>query len=367
MSWFLSKALSMPQVSFPIVPEKKSSRIDWIDAAKGLSILLVVAYHANIIASSYEIKSQAYSLMSAVFQPVRMPLFFAISGFLASSIMHRAWSTVTRKKSLMYVYLFVLWSVIHLAFFKYVAPHPSADLSGGLIETVISGFFKPQTGIWFIWALSFYFLLARALVSMPAFAVLLTVATSVVAFSPMVEPLGLNFAQVNALKYVPFFVLPAIYGMPALKRLSQSIPIMGVLVLALLLMFLAFRELSASLFIAAGMSSVSLNICGMIGGIMAAIVISKTPVAQTLFGYLGRNTLAIYLIHLLVIALTLPVLERLNITSIHDNVAVPILVIVSTGVSIFTAWCLKQLGAYWLFALPTQLEVPSFAKSQHQV
>ncbi|MEQ5796392.1 acyltransferase family protein [Paracoccus sp. NFXS7] len=361
------ESFSMPQLSSPIAPEKKSNRIDWIDAAKGLSILLVVAYHANIIASSYEIQSQAYSLMSAVFQPVRMPLFFAISGFLASSIIHRSWRAVTRKKSLMYVYLFALWSIIHLAFFKYVAPHPSADLSDGLIETVISGFFKPQTGIWFIWALSFYFLLARALVSVPAFAVLLTVATSVVAFSPIVQPLGLNFAQVNALKYVPFFVLPAIYGMPALKRLSESIPVMGMLVVTLLAMFLAFRELSASLSIAAGMSAVLLNICGMIGGMMAAIVISQTPVAQTLFGYLGRNTLAIYLIHLLVIALTLPILERLSITSIHDNVAVPVLVIVSTGVSIFTAWCLKQLGAYWLFALPTRSADPSFARSQHQL
>ncbi|KJZ31615.1 hypothetical protein TW83_08155 [Paracoccus sp. S4493] len=356
----------MPQLSSSIAPEKKSNRIDWIDAAKGLSILLVVAYHANIIASSYEIQSQAYSFMSAVFQPVRMPLFFAISGFLASSIMHRSWSAVTRKKSLMYVYLFALWSIIHLAFFKYVAPHPSADLSGGLIQTVLSGFFRPQTGIWFIWALSLYFLLARALVSLPAFAVLLTVATSVVAFSPIVEPLGLNFAQINALKYVPFFVLPAIYGMPALKRLSQSIPVMGMLVVTLLAMSLAFRELSAILSIAVGMSAVSLNICGMIGGIMAAIVISKTPVAQTLFGYLGRNTLAIYLIHLLVIALTLPILERLNITSIHDNVAVPVLVIISTCVSIFTAWGLKKLGAYWLFALPTRSADPSFAKSQHQ-
>lgn len=354
----------MPQLSSSIAPEKKSNRIDWIDAAKGLSILLVVAYHANIIASSYEIKSQAYSFISAVFQPVRMPLFFAISGFLASSIMHRSWRTVTMKKSLMYVYLFALWSIIHLAFFKYVAPHPSADLSGGLIETVLSGFIKPQTGIWFIWALSLYFLLARALVSLPAFAVLLTVATSVVAFSPIVEPLGLNFAQINALKYVPFFVLPAIYGMPALKRLSQSIPVMGMLVVTLLAMSLGFRELSASLSIAAGMSAVALNICGMIGGIMAAIVISKTPVAQTLFGYLGRNTLAIYLIHLLVIALTLPILEWLNITSIHDNVAVPVLVVVSTGVSIFTAWCLKQLGAYWLFALPTRSEEPSLIEQQ---
>lgn len=342
----------MPKTLSVNSPALGHQRVVWIDAAKGVSILLVVIYHANIIAISHEITYPLYNYASAVLKPVRMPLFFAISGFLAASTMQRSWHTVLNNKFFLYLYLFGLWSMVHIAFFKYITPHPSANFSRTFAESILSGFVRPQTGIWFIWALSFYFLFARALVRIPVCAVLLSLMTSIIAFSPLIDPLGLNFAQESALKYITFFVIPAMYGMAALERVSRNIPLVCMIIAAVIAIFLISRNLASTLVLAAGLSAVALNICGMIGGVIMAVMISKISLTKKLFGYLGKNTLPIYLIHLMIIALVAPVLGRLLPSPLDHYVAVPLLTVTAIAGSLFMAWCLKQAGAYWFFALP---------------
>lgn len=318
----------------------------------------MVIYHANIIASSQEIVSPIYNYISGILRPVRMPLFFALSGFLAASTMRRSWRTVLDNKFVLYLYLFGMWSMIHIAFFKYITPHPSANFSGAFAEIVLSGFIRPQTGIWFIWALSFYFLVARALVRMPGYAVLLSLVTSTIAFSPLIDPLGLNFAQESALKYVAFFVIPAMYGMPALDRISRSIPLMCVAIAAVMAVSLILPNLTSTFAAAAGLSAVALGTCGMLAGILTAIMVSKISFANKLLGYLGKNTLPVYLIHLMIIALVVPTLDRMLLPPFDQYLAVPLLTVMATAGSLFMAWCLKQAGAYWFFALPKRHAKP---------
>ena len=66
------------------VPKPVAARIDWIDAAKAVSILLVVFHHSELISGAVGLKWGIYERLDALFGPIRMPLFFTVSGIFAA-------------------------------------------------------------------------------------------------------------------------------------------------------------------------------------------------------------------------------------------------------------------------------------------
>ena len=58
----------------------KSERMEWIDAMRGFTMILVVAYHVSIQGFG-EVEKASSALPLLVL--LRMPLFFFISGFLS--------------------------------------------------------------------------------------------------------------------------------------------------------------------------------------------------------------------------------------------------------------------------------------------
>lgn len=69
----------------------KGPRMEWIDAMRGLTMLLVVAYHVSVFGYGESIKSSLYLNTCLLF---RMPLFFFISGFFSYSTKIK-WDTPT--------------------------------------------------------------------------------------------------------------------------------------------------------------------------------------------------------------------------------------------------------------------------------
>jgi uncharacterized membrane protein YcfT len=53
---------------------------------------------------------------------LRMPLFFTISGMLAASAVHRSWRVLGRGKVAKFLYLYVLWFLIHAGLLALVPP-----------------------------------------------------------------------------------------------------------------------------------------------------------------------------------------------------------------------------------------------------
>lgn len=106
---------------------RSAQRIDWIDAAKGACILAVVVYHFDIFIyqgmhSGHPIVALWDGVISAL-RPLRMPLFFLISGYLAStSISRRSWAQIRTKKIASLLWVYVLWAVIYWVIVVHILP-----------------------------------------------------------------------------------------------------------------------------------------------------------------------------------------------------------------------------------------------------
>ena len=70
---------------------EKKQRLEWLDALRGFTMLLVVTNHVALKSFGMQIK---WSAAIQFFLLFRMPLFFFISGFLAYKV-SRVWNART--------------------------------------------------------------------------------------------------------------------------------------------------------------------------------------------------------------------------------------------------------------------------------
>lgn len=330
-----------------------AGRIAWVDVGRGCSILLVVAYHTNIFMSANGLSHEVVQRLSDLFQPVRMPLFFAISGLLGASAITRSWRSVLHDKVALFLYLFAVWSLIHLFLFKYLLPHPSADTAGPFVKLYLYGLVHPQTGIWFIWALAFYFALAKLCRHHRLPVAAATIAVSVLAFHPGAGDHGLNFAQLNALKYAPFFVVPALYGKPFLPRVAENLGWLALAVALCIGVSAVGARVGAAHPFVHGAADFVLNVGGLCAGLIASVWISGFARARTVLSYFGRNTLPIYLIHLLIVSLVVASLPATDQTALR-LIGVPVVVAIAVAGSLLAERLIHAAGHQWPFALPVR-------------
>ncbi|MFC4257260.1 acyltransferase family protein [Altererythrobacter xixiisoli] len=134
------------------------ARLGWIDAAKGFSILLVVLLHVSGWFNT-DIHPESFVFwheFSAIFTPLRMPLFFFVSGFLAFSALRKP-LTASYPKIFGLYFIYLFWTAAYLLRTLHPAlrgGHPAPDPLGYL-----ASLFLP-TAFWYIWALPLLYLLA---------------------------------------------------------------------------------------------------------------------------------------------------------------------------------------------------------------
>ncbi|ANE03088.1 hypothetical protein ccrud_01930 [Corynebacterium crudilactis] len=68
-----------------------ANRLDWVDAIKGATILLVVAGHATNFAMPYHWYGSIPDDIMSAFRSFRMPLFFMLSGFFFLRRVEKPW------------------------------------------------------------------------------------------------------------------------------------------------------------------------------------------------------------------------------------------------------------------------------------
>ena len=154
-----------------------------MDLVKGSAILVVVGSHAVILMEPVthgQTIQTAWSLVITVLEPMRMALFFMISGMLATAAVTKPWGQVRRRTWGM-AYLYLLWCAIFFAFVYVYAPLPILEE----LRWVGRNLLVAGNGYWYLYALVVYFVLARVTRRWPIW-ILLSVG---VALNLLKEPL----------------------------------------------------------------------------------------------------------------------------------------------------------------------------------
>ena len=90
-------------------------RLVWADAAKGLCILLVVLHHSTVkhlpavLPADLSAVGEAWLALTAALKPIRMPLFFLLSGLFAAGALRRPWAQVLTARVLTPYWVYAVW------------------------------------------------------------------------------------------------------------------------------------------------------------------------------------------------------------------------------------------------------------------
>lgn len=328
-------------------------RIEWIDVAKGISILLVALYHSHNYFDALGGSSEVYQAITDFFKPIRMPLFFFVSGTLAISAIRKDWTTVLEKKVWYFFYLFVIWGLVHIAFFKYLRWHHAGKFDDDLWYCWLTSLFRPETGIWFIWALMIYFPLAKLMKPYPRAATVIVLICGLIGHSGQLQRLGFNFAQKDLFMYMPFFVIPAVLGKHLLAeadRMPGKIALVAAALAGVSLLLISTLHIHVAN-LDKGTLRMTLSFGGLLAGVALAIYICRLPRLKNFFAYFGRHTLPIYLIHILPLSFISYLTTSMGLPYINAYgvpVTMVIIVAFSLGCEIFA----NRFGLSFLFNAP---------------
>src|ERR1700738_2525790 len=140
-------------------------RIDWVDYAKGICIVMVVMMHSVLGVEAAAGQTGFMHVLVAFAKPFRMPDFFLISGLFLSVVIDRDWRTYLDRKVLHFVYFYVLWVTIQ---FGFKAPSFAAEAGWSHVGLMyLASFIEPFGTLWFIYLLPVFFVVTKLTHRMP--------------------------------------------------------------------------------------------------------------------------------------------------------------------------------------------------------
>src|SRR5260221_1398655 len=84
-------------------------RVDWVDYAKGICIIMVVMMHSVLGVEKAADQNGFMHLVVMFAKPFRMPDFFLISGLFLPVVIGRDWRIFLDRKVVHFVYFYLLW------------------------------------------------------------------------------------------------------------------------------------------------------------------------------------------------------------------------------------------------------------------
>jgi len=322
---------------------KPSRRIDWVDYAKGICIVMVVMMHSVLGVEAAAGQTGFMHVLVAFAKPFRMPDFFLISGLFLSVVIDRDWRSYLDRKVVHFAYFYLLWVTIQ---FGFKAPSFAAESSWAHVGTLyLESFIEPFGTLWFIYLLPVFFVVTKATRKMPP---LLIWAVAAVLESAHIAT-GWTVIDEFAARFVYFYsgywCAPYVF---ALSGRAQAQPALALTALA------AWTLLNGSL-VLSGFSewpliSLALGLAGA-----CAIVTSGTLLAKmhwlNFLRYCGEHSIVIYLAFFLPMAATRTLLLREG--WIHDIGTISLIVTIIGVAGALAIWRIAvAVGANFLFERP---------------
>ncbi len=339
-----------------------TTRLDWIDAAKGLSIILVVMMH-----SAYGVGEDLGStgILHYVIgwaTPFRMPEFFLISGLFLGQVIARPFRLFADRRVVHYLYFYFLWVVLQIGF-KVVLG--TGNLGEAAVQVALS-IIQPYGVLWFIYMLAVYSLAAKLLyiLRVPHWAVI-----GVAAFFEIVPiHTGIytidHFAAYFVYFYAGYAFAPLLFRIVDWAQRHVAVSVASLLAYGVILGVLVFaggsevqpRGMQMG-YAALPVLHLALGLAGSLAVCVTAALLLRLP-AMDWLRWLGEHSIVIYLSFSIPMAATRTLLLRTGIVT--DTSLVSILVMLAALLlPLILYWLIQKTGwGRFLFERPEWAHLP---------
>jgi uncharacterized membrane protein YcfT len=340
-----------------MVTRPLTGRIDWVDYAKGICIVLVVMMHSTLgVEKASGTTSWLHSFIDWA-QPFRMPDFFMISGlFLASSIA-KPWREYFDSKVLHFLYFYVLWLFIQTVFKACLVCGLDGVIDASKVFLI--GFVEPFGTLWFIYLLPIFFVVVKALRRVPPITMFLAGALLLSARIDTGWLLIDEFASRFVYFYVGFWLARYIFAFAAE---IDAKPIAVILAGLVIWGFGNYQLVQSGISMLPGFS-LTLGLIGACAVVSTGVLLSKFKAADAL-RYCGQNSIVIYLSFFLFMAISRTVLLKLIPNFDLGTIS---LVVTASGVigPIILFWLTRNTKLSFLFKRPAWAKLAKTSERWH--
>jgi uncharacterized membrane protein YcfT len=263
-----------------------SSRLAWVDYAKGICIILVILMHAN--GGVEKLTGHATFIDSFIqwAKPFRMPDFFLISGLFLANRINQSWPKFLDAKVLHFGYFYILWAIIqHGVKDLTLGEAPDAGLSHYL--TFLA---QPTPTLWFIYLLAIFFVVAK--ITMPLPKLLVFVAAAVLEALPVDTGSIIidEFCGRFVFFYAGYWIAPLVFAFASRIGTSRA----GFVLASLTAWAVGNAVMVESGFAKLPGFSLALGLAGT-GALIAVSVLSARSGRLGALRYCGEHSIVIYL------------------------------------------------------------------------
>ncbi|HEY3679645.1 MAG TPA: acyltransferase family protein [Bradyrhizobium sp.] len=318
-------------------------RVDWVDYAKGICIVMVVMMH-SVLGVEAAAGHTGFMHLAVMFaKPFRMPDFFLISGLFISVVIDRDWRVYLDRKVVHFAYFYVLWVTIQ---FGFKAPAFAAETSWSHAGYLyLESFIEPFGTLWFIYLLPIFFVVIKATRRMPPLLIWAVAATletmHVVTGWTVIDEFAARFVYI----YSGYLFARYVFALSDRARAYPALALAGLALWALVnggLVKFGYSEWP--------LVSLALGLSGA----CAIITIGTLLARMQWLGFLrfcGERSIVIYLAFFLPMASTRTLLLHTGLARHVGSVALIVTVVGVIGALLI--WCVAlAAGANFLFERP---------------
>jgi len=319
------------------------ARIDWVDYAKGICIIMVVMMHSVL---GVELAAGEPGFMHAVVafaKPFRMPDFFLISGLFLPLVIDRDWRTYLDRKVVHFAYFYVLWVTIQFGFKAPGFAAASGWQHAGYLY--LESFIEPFGTLWFIYLLPIFFVVIKLTRKLPAPLIWGVAAglemSHIVTGWTVIDEFCARFVYI----YSGYLFATSIFALSDRARRQPVLAIIGLLGWAVINQSLVSLGVSEWPII-----SLALGYAGAVAIIIAGTLLARAQFLNAL-RFCGEHSIVIYLAFFLPMAATRTLLLKTGV--ITDIGAISLLVTIAGVLGALLIWRLAlRVGARFLFERP---------------
>src|SRR5437868_504520 len=334
----------MPHLNETLMaPTGTPARIDWVDTAKGICIVMVVMMHSVLGVEAAAGQTGFMHALVAFAKPFRMPDFFLISGLFLAVVIDRDWRIYLDRKVVHFAYFYVLWVTIQVGF---KAPAFAAESGWGHVGYLyLESFIEPFGTLWFIYLLPVFFVVTKALRRAPP----LMIWSAAAALEMLHVLTGWTVIDEFCARYVYFYsgclFAAQVFALSDRARARPAFALCGLVLWALVngaLVLSGFSEWP--------LISLALGLAGA-----CAIVVTGTLLAHAhrldFLRYCGEHSIVIYLAFFLPMAASRTLL--LKFSPVHDIGTISLLVTIAGVIGALAIWWVARgTRANFLFERP---------------